>query len=81
MAGAAGTVGGFFAPAERPGTRGFLFFDGSAGATQVLPEGVGGIGDAPGQVIIEGSLPVQRPAFPDLTGLVPLHLADLARGG
>jgi hypothetical protein len=69
------------APQGRPDTSRPLFFDGPAGAAQVLPEAVGRISGAPGQVVIEGGLLAQRPAFPDLAGLVPFHFADLARGG
>jgi hypothetical protein len=41
-------------PAGRPGARRLLFFDGSAGAAQVLPEGAGRISGALGQVILLG---------------------------
>ena len=74
-------MGLFPLPARRPGARRLLFFDGSAGAAQVLPEGAGRVGGALGQVVIEGGLLAQRLAFPDPAGLVPLDFTDLARGG
>jgi len=61
------TVGGVvLRPARRPGARRLLFFDGFAGAAQVLPEGAGRIGGALGQVIIEVSQPQLDDPYPPI---------------
>jgi hypothetical protein len=64
----------------RPGAWEILFFDGPAGAAQMLPEGVGRVSGAPGQVVIESGLLAQCPALTDPAGLVPLGFPDLVRG-
>ena len=59
------------------GRHGCLLFDGTADPPQVLPEGAGRFGCPPRQVFAEGCLLAEGLTRLDLTGLIPLDLADL----
>ena len=67
-------------PGESPvaaGRHGRLLLDGTADPPQVPPEGVGRFGCPPRQVFTEGCLLAQGLTRLDLTGLIPLDLANL----
>src|SRR5215472_786411 len=67
-------------PDELPvaaGRHGRLLLDGAADLPQVPPEGVGRFGCPPRQVFAEGCLLAQGLTGLDLTGLIPLDVADL----